>query len=206
LPPEASETDINKMYKKMALELHPDKGGDPEKFQELQEMKDRLTDLDKDEEDKKKDEDEDDEEARKAKEKEKEEEEEGSKLPPDERVEKLRMDVHDTVVRLWERANKSIDEIVGDKSIKSNAQPALNILRLFVDRFVTSEIKTLRHDDVRGAETKFRKFLKQGAEIIAVAALHDVQTTLSTIAMNFNYRLVARSGSPDIKKQVRCLA
>lgn len=29
------------MYKKMALELHPDKGGDPEKFQELQEMKDR---------------------------------------------------------------------------------------------------------------------------------------------------------------------
>ena len=27
------------MYKKMALELHPDKGGDPEKFQELQEMK-----------------------------------------------------------------------------------------------------------------------------------------------------------------------
>ena len=28
------------MYKKMALELHPDKGGDPEKFQELQEMKD----------------------------------------------------------------------------------------------------------------------------------------------------------------------
>ena len=30
------------MYKKMALELHPDKGGDPEKFQELQEMKDRC--------------------------------------------------------------------------------------------------------------------------------------------------------------------
>lgn len=27
----------------MALELHPDKGGDPEKFQELQEMKDRWT-------------------------------------------------------------------------------------------------------------------------------------------------------------------
>ena len=31
--------DINAVYKKMALELHPDKGGDPEKFQELQEMK-----------------------------------------------------------------------------------------------------------------------------------------------------------------------
>ena len=31
------------MYKKMALELHPDKGGDPEKFQELQEMKERMS-------------------------------------------------------------------------------------------------------------------------------------------------------------------
>ena len=28
---------------------------------------------------------------------------------------------------------------------KSNAQPALNILRLFVERFVASEIKTLRN-------------------------------------------------------------
>ena len=34
--------DINAVYKKMALELHPDKGGDPEKFQELQEMKDVI--------------------------------------------------------------------------------------------------------------------------------------------------------------------
>merc|ERR1711920_1125365 len=49
LPPDSTENDINKMYKKMALELHPDKGGDPEKFQELQEMKERLTELEKDE-------------------------------------------------------------------------------------------------------------------------------------------------------------
>jgi hypothetical protein len=99
LAPDASEGDINKMYKKMALELHPDKGGDPEQFQELQEMKERLTELEKDEDEKKKDnEDADDEEARKAKEEEKrkeEEEEEKNKLPPDERSKKLRMDVHD---------------------------------------------------------------------------------------------------------------
>merc|ERR1712100_872108 len=49
LAPDASEGDINKMYKKMALELHPDKGGDPEKFQELQEMKERLDKVDEDE-------------------------------------------------------------------------------------------------------------------------------------------------------------
>merc|ERR1712187_506912 len=75
LPPEATENDINKMYKKMALELHPDKGGDPETFQELQEMKERLNDIEEDENEKK-DEDPEDEEARKAKEKEKEEEDE----------------------------------------------------------------------------------------------------------------------------------
>merc|ERR1719214_40512 len=61
LSPDATEGEINKMYKKMALELHPDKGGDPEKFQELQEMKERLTELEKDE-DEKKDDDADDEE------------------------------------------------------------------------------------------------------------------------------------------------
>merc|ERR1719331_1151767 len=86
LAPDASEGDINKMYKKMALELHPDKGGDPEKFQELQEMKERLNEIEKDEDEKKK---EGEEEAKAAKEKEKEEEEEKAKLPPNERIKKL---------------------------------------------------------------------------------------------------------------------
>ncbi|CAE7458637.1 DJA6 [Symbiodinium pilosum] len=208
LPPDSNMNDINAMYKKMALELHPDKGGDPEKFQELQEMKERLTDLEKDEEDGKdgkKDTEEDPEEEEARKLKEKEEEEEKNRLPPNERIKKLRMDVHDNTVRLWERAKKSRDEIVGDKALKSNSQPALNILRLFVERFVANEIKTLRHDDTRGAEAKLRKFLKQGAEILSVAALADVQATLSTLAMHFNYRLVARSGSPDIKNKCAAL-
>lgn len=203
LPPEASEQDVNKMYKKLALELHPDKGGDPEKFQELVEMKDRLNEAEKDDE-KKKDEDPDDEEARKAKEKEREEEAEKQRLPPDERIKKLRMEVHDNTVRLWERAKKSRDEIVGEKYLKSTSRRALNILRMFVDRFVNNEIKTLRHDDTRGAEAKFRKFLKQGAEIIAVAAMQDVQATLSTVSMHFNYRIVSRSGSVELKN--RCSA
>merc|ERR1712050_180401 len=68
LPPEANEGDINKMYKKMALELHPDRGGDAEKFKELQEMKERLNEIDKEDEDKKNDDDPEDEEAKKEKE------------------------------------------------------------------------------------------------------------------------------------------
>lgn len=193
LPPGATEADINKMYKKLALELHPDKGGDPEEFQELQEMKERLNEIEKEEHH-------EDEDERKAKEKEQLEQDEASKsLPPDERCKKKRMEAHDTAVRLWARAKKARDEILGDKALKSNPQPALNMLRVFVDRFVQNEVKPLRHDDVRGAELKFRKFLKQGAEIIAVAALADVHSTLSTVAMHFNYRIVARSGSPELK-------
>eukprot|EP00434_Breviolum_minutum_P025497 symbB.v1.2.022529.t1/scaffold1944.1/size145740/6 len=207
LPPDSSMNDVNAVYKKMALELHPDKGGDPEKFQELQEMKERLTDIEKEEGegDGKKENEEDPEEEEAKKQKEKEEEEEKNRLPPNERVKKLRMDVHDNTVRLWEKAKKSRDEIVGEKALKANAQPALNILRLFVERFVASEIKTLRHDDTRGAEAKLRKFLKQGAEILCVAALADVQSTLSTLAMHFNYRLIARSGSPEIKSKCAAL-
>merc|ERR1712176_957567 len=64
-----------------------------------------------------------------------------------------------------------------------------------------SEVKPLRHGDTKGAEAKFKKFLQQGAEIIAIAAVADVQTTLSTIAMHFNYRIAARSGSADIKNK-----
>eukprot|EP00438_Fugacium_kawagutii_P019868 Skav227963 [mRNA] locus=scaffold146:751217:774291:- [translate_table: standard] len=102
-----------------------------------------------------------------------------SGLPPNERVKKLRMDVHDNTVRLWEKAKKSRDEIIGEKALKANAQPALNILRLFVERFVANEIKTLRHWGYKGCLAGW------------------VGWTLSTLAMHFNYRLVARSGSPE---------
>merc|ERR1711907_265836 len=81
LSPDATDADINKVYKKMALELHPDKGGDPEKFQELQEMKERLTEIEKDDE-QRKDMTPEDEEARRVKEREKEiEDAEGKQLP-----------------------------------------------------------------------------------------------------------------------------
>eukprot|EP00928_Gymnodinium_smaydae_P078780 TRINITY_DN62857_c0_g1_i1.p1 TRINITY_DN62857_c0_g1~~TRINITY_DN62857_c0_g1_i1.p1 ORF type:complete len:794 (+),score=191.48 TRINITY_DN62857_c0_g1_i1:58-2439(+) len=200
LPPEASEAEVNKTYKKMALELHPDKGGDPEKFQELQEMKERLNDVS--DEGKQNDDENtfDEEEAKAKREAEEKEKKEEQKVPADERMKKQRIDAHDNAVRLWERARKARDTIVGDKAIKSNPQPALNLLRSFVDRFVKSEINNLRHGPSKDAEMKLRKFVQQGAEIIAVAAIADVQTTLQTIAMSFNYRIVARTGSAEIKR------
>merc|ERR1712050_139939 len=41
-PGEASQAAVKKAFKKKALELHPDKGGDAERFQLLQEMKELL--------------------------------------------------------------------------------------------------------------------------------------------------------------------
>merc|ERR1712113_1170791 len=38
----ASQSNLKKAFKKKALELHPDKGGDAERFQLLQEMKELL--------------------------------------------------------------------------------------------------------------------------------------------------------------------
>ena len=42
-------------------------------------------------------------------------------LPPNERVKKLRMEVHENTVRLWEKAKKSRDEIVGEKALPLSA-------------------------------------------------------------------------------------
>lgn len=44
---DASETDIKKAFRRQAMVHHPDKGGDPEKFKELQRAYEVLTDKDK---------------------------------------------------------------------------------------------------------------------------------------------------------------
>ena len=58
------------------------------------------------------------------------------------------------------------------------------VLWLF-DTFWPSDFdgETQGHDDTRGAEAKLRKFLKQGAEILCVAALADVQALLGGFSM-----------------------
>ena len=45
--PNASDDEIKKAYKKLAMKHHPDRGGDQAKFQEIQEAYDTLTTPDK---------------------------------------------------------------------------------------------------------------------------------------------------------------
>ncbi|KAJ6547285.1 hypothetical protein B0H19DRAFT_1211892 [Mycena capillaripes] len=47
VPPTASESDLKKAYRKKALRLHPDKGGDPELFKEVTHAYEILSDPDK---------------------------------------------------------------------------------------------------------------------------------------------------------------
>ena len=44
---DASDAEIRKSYRKLALKLHPDKGGDPEKFKEITNAYEVLSDKDK---------------------------------------------------------------------------------------------------------------------------------------------------------------
>merc|ERR1712190_331910 len=81
LMPNASSEEEHQKYKRMALEMHPDKGGDAERFQQLQDMKERLT--------KSIQEEEDEEQKRK-----REEDEELKNLPPSARAKQLRREAH----------------------------------------------------------------------------------------------------------------
>ena len=193
LDPSASPEEVGQKYKRMALEMHPDKGGDAERFQQLQDMKERLT--------KSLQEEEDEEEKKKAQER-----EEQDKLPAAAKARQLRREAHEEAVKLWDTAREAEAEMYADKSmLKGNPKPALARLRSFVEQFSNSRLRMLPHGSREKAQEAFRQFLAEGLELIATAALQDAAAAASTIAQHFNYKVVSRSGSREVARDCQRL-
>jgi len=167
LTAEASEGDINKVYKKMALQVHPDKGGDASKFQELQEMRKRIIETEKLPEDDVA-----------------EVEDEAMAEEWDPCRERLGM--HASVLRLWDSIKKTRAEISNSSGNEAKPQEALKMLCVYIDGFVSSDTGPDQRDDVAEAQTKLEKFISMGAEIITGAALLEPRMSHSVLAMHFD--------------------
>jgi len=186
LTPGASQDEVQQRYKRMALEMHPDKGGDAERFQQLQDMKERLT--------KSLQEEEDEEQKKKA-----EEDEESKKLPPSAQAKKLRREAHAEAVKLWDTAREAEAEMFTDKGmLKGSPGPVMARFRRFVEQYSNSKVRMLPHGNKDAAKQALWRFKVDGLELIAVAALVDPSATANLIATYINYKVVARSGSKEI--------
>lgn len=193
LTPDASLEEVHQRYKRMALEIHPDKGGDAERFQQLQDMKDRVM--------KSIQEEDDEEEKNNA-----QEEADNNRLPPVAKAEQLRREAHKEAKKLWDAAREVEAEMLADTSIlKGSPGPVLNRLRAFVLQFSNSKCRTLPHGNKDAARSAFQQFKKDGLELIATAALLDPSTTASIIEANINYKIVSRSGSKQVASETQSL-
>ncbi|CAK0798668.1 unnamed protein product [Prorocentrum cordatum] len=181
LPLEARESDISGAYKRKALELHPDKGGDPQEFQQLQQARDWL------------------EEPRVAQRgpEEDDEAEEPPERPPD-GAGKLRADLHDSALRLWERHSAAAGEI---ESRGGGAAPpsgqALDALHAFLGAFTAREVHALRRCDARSLDTVVRKLVRRGAEVLAASAAADAPAAVAAVRAGFVQPLAARCAVPE---------
>lgn len=191
LKPGASGDDVQQRYKRLALEMHPDKGGDAERFQQLQEMKERLTKSIQEEED---------EELKKQAEKEEEE----KKLPESVKSKQLRKEAHVEAVKLWDLAREAEAEMFTDKGmLKADPAPVLQRLRSFVESYSNAKIRMLPHGDRDSAKDCLWQFKSDGLEIIAVCALLDPAATASLLQSHINYKIVARSGSKEVAREAQ---
>eukprot|EP00930_Biecheleria_cincta_P074043 TRINITY_DN6127_c0_g1_i1.p1 TRINITY_DN6127_c0_g1~~TRINITY_DN6127_c0_g1_i1.p1 ORF type:complete len:1116 (+),score=233.49 TRINITY_DN6127_c0_g1_i1:29-3376(+) len=213
LATEASDDDIHRIYKRLALELHPDKGGDPGKFQELQEMKERLSGsakldfVDDDDVDDQHDTDGTEQEDGSNPESDKLagknlDDEEVAKLQGE--AQKLRVEMHESAVRIWERACKVHTELTSKDASrlkhKLSSQP-LNALRTYIQRFVSRDLASVRDGDAAACEVAVSRFVNRGAEVLVVAAATDLQATLATLSIHFNHAVRAKSRWAPVAKR-----
>lgn len=182
---DASEADINKVYKKLALELHPDKGGDPEKFQTLQTMRERTLDAEKATPDA-----------------------EGNDGDKDDIIDDKtdlkvkRWEVHRSMLQLWDEVKQTRNEIKPASAAKQNSQEALSALQAFVVSFLTNEMVAPTPDNgtFPSDGANLGSLAKMGAEIIAVSSVLDPEATHSILAAHVGGFLVAHGCSVEQRK------
>eukprot|EP00927_Polykrikos_kofoidii_P057425 TRINITY_DN51568_c0_g1_i1.p1 TRINITY_DN51568_c0_g1~~TRINITY_DN51568_c0_g1_i1.p1 ORF type:complete len:952 (-),score=178.12 TRINITY_DN51568_c0_g1_i1:196-2682(-) len=259
-PGSADRSVVRKAFKRRALELHPDKGGDVERFQLLQEMKELLDEpgstaasrgKHQENEDKRNgkeqrvkkkvpttshESDEDSEfsdcsydageEFEKIFGKKTRRNREKMKHDDNERIEQndgfhrgkyvaARRRLHRSLSDIRARAGKFADEVrrasavgeSGSGNTTTNASSdAMRQLRKFLDRFVRNELVKLSDSrDSQTADNIFRRFLEQGCEIICAAAAIDPKTTVSSVAMQVNYPILAAGPSADLRRSCAAL-
>merc|ERR1712187_602641 len=169
-------------YKRMALEMHPDKGGDPVQCQLLQEMKERLSSSLHEE--------------KEAGEKcrSEEEQEERKKMEPTVRARQQRHEARKEAVKLWKEAHEAAAEMLSDDhALNANRDHILSNLESFVQHH-SSKLRILPQGDGARARSAVSAFFGDGLELIATSALVDAQATASLIESQIGYKISARSG------------
>mmetsp|Transcript_22999 Transcript_22999/g.44178 ORF Transcript_22999/g.44178 Transcript_22999/m.44178 type:complete len:1120 (-) Transcript_22999:92-3451(-) len=153
--------------------------------------------------------DDEDEEGKKKKKKKKQDDDEWGDLGRGEEFNRdkhvaARRKLHRNMAEMWERAGKLAEEIKRNQAADSGGE-ALRALRKFADRFANVEISKLKENDPKKAERLFRRFLEQGSEIICAAGAVDAVATVSCIAMQVNFPLLAKAPSDDLKAKTSAL-
>ncbi|CAE7853857.1 unnamed protein product [Symbiodinium microadriaticum] len=206
---------VHRSYKQKALSVHPDKGGSEEDFQQLQLMLERIHVPTEEETSSgglfgmngllkhcK--------EAQQAR-----EDAEADGLPEATKLAQRRLKLHDDAVELWKRATEAQQQLecksgvtlrLRLKTASGGAPPCLDLLRRHVDSF-SDEVGLLAPGQAP-AERLFCRFLRQGIELLAAAALADAPGALSLVAMYFTVPLVqaARKFGPCPSLERRCQA
>lgn len=230
LPPAANEADVNRVYKKMALELHPDKGGCPKRFQELQQIRGWVLDAGGS---KRQEDAEDEAEAEEhvadsnkpdegcgddtSNEGEEEDtEEKADKAATRNAVVSLRARAHSVVTRIWHSIQRARDEITNNSETavagggtSTSSQEALKLLQSYSQEFGRAyhhgNAATCDEERAHQAAAKLHKFLRLGAEVVALAAMADPNSAHTLISTHIGLTLVAHCDSSRIHRRCAML-
>lgn len=212
-----SAKELRRAFKRRALSLHPDKGGEAARFQLLQELRRSLFEIAGERKDSAGS-DEDSETGV-----------DGNARSPEEDLEDreadhafregvfnrrlaegVRRKLHGDVLVFWERCSKLEAEIrrssaeIGDCDIESDGWALAN-LTTFVGRFAPVELAPLRQGDAAGAEEILKRFLEEGGDVLALSSTLDPVGTTSVVVLSLTVPLLERVSSPELRRRCGAL-